>query len=230
MPIEWVRSVTDNNVPRMFYPGAGNSFTYLQGDVVGLMSGTSAQTDASPAGTARRFGANVGGAGASFPIVLASGVLGIVTAPVTSDASGNAITPTGPTGVLANVQPVLALNSMSNLAAPSIAAGVQRNVVPVAVADQNSVFQQRHKKGTRINDGLLGKLAALTFNSTTKEFEVDTTAGSPCVVITRIEKLTHDNYLWFDSSTFASDAFGAWVEFQFIDSVQALPNGLTYAT
>lgn len=218
--------------PDVDYRPLGNSFAYKSGDVVGIMSGTSGQTDASPAGTMRRLGAVVGGSAASFPIVLASGIWGVVWNDATADSSGNVVSQAAPTGVNPQVVPINAAgNSRSKLLsyAPAIA-GVQRAELSIWLADQNNYFVQRHKKGTRVNISLVGKLAALTYNATTLEFEVDTTGSNPTVVVEDVPPMYGDNRTYYDSATFATDTVGGWVVFRFIPSVQAQPAGLSYAS
>lgn len=218
-------------VPDVDYYPAGNGFAYKVGDVLGLMSGTSAQTDGSPAGTLRRLGAIVGGAAASFPIVLASGIIGIVGDDLTASAAGISTTPAAPTGVNPMVPAKLALPSRSDaLSGSNAIAGVQRSQTKVWLATDQNYFIQRHKKATRVNQTLVGALCALTYNAVTLEFEVDSTAGSPSVVIVDMAPTYGDNRTYYDSATFATDLFGAWVVFKFIPSVQASPLGLRYAT
>lgn len=197
-----------------------------------MMSGTSAQTDASPAGTMRRLGANVGGAAASFPIVLASGIWGVVWNDARVDASGNLISPAVPTGKNPQVEPTLALPSYSSgLSLTPPIAGAQRPGLTMFLANQNNYFIQRHKQGTRVNVGLVGKQCALTYNATRLEFEVDSTAGNPTVVIEDVPQFFGGSpNTFYDSSTFATDALGAFVVFRFLPSVQAQPGGLTYAS
>jgi len=208
---------------------AGNSFNYKYGDVVGIMSGTSVQADGSPAGTARRLGASVGGGAGSFPIILADGIYGIVRDDLSTDANGVVKTPAAPPGINPAVVPTPALPSRSAaLPLMPAVAGAQRSALMVYLLNGATYFIQRHKKGTRVNSALNGKQAALTYNTVTNEFEVDTTAGSPSVVVEGMAPTYNDNSKYYDSATFAIDAVGAWVVFRVLGTVAAEPNGLTY--
>lgn len=235
MPIRVWTGEAGTAMPVLDYYPAGNSFTYKSGDLLGLLSGTSAQTDGSPAGTLRRFGATQGGAAASFPPARANGMLGMVFNDLTANASGIGGTPAAPTGVNPAVPAVLAVPSFDRVQSLSPAiAGVQRSMVTVVLANDTNFFVQRHKKGTRVNQSLVGATAALTYNATTLEFEVDTTGVTPgtndYVVITDMCPFYNDNRTWYDSSTFATDAYGAWVVFQFLPAVMAAKLGLRYSS
>lgn len=232
MAIRFYKAMTGRGTPDVAYYPLGNSFAYLAGDVLGLLSGTSAQTDASPAGTVRRMGASVGGAAASFPLVLASGALGIAKDFATASAAGISTTPAAPSGVNPMFQPKLALPSRSDTYSGSDpVAGVVRSQIAVFLATDNNVFIQRIKKGTRTTSALRGTKCNLTYNATSLEFEVDVAiVANPFVEIVEVPPLYNDNRTYYDSATFATDNFGGWVAFRFLPSVQQITAGTTYAS
>jgi len=233
MSIRWYKSYRQDGEPDVDYYRVGNGFTYLSGDVLGMLSGTSAQSDASPAGTLRRLGASVGGTATAFPIIVASGIWGVAWNDATTDDNGNIITPSVPSTIDPSVPAILPLPAY-DLRHPAAApvAGVRRGQMGIWKATGVNVFIQRHKAGTRVNQLLVGKPANLTYNATTDEFEVDTTGASNknVVVITEVPPLYDDNITYYDSASYATDAVAGWVAFTFLPAVQGPVQGLMYSS
>ena len=194
------------------YP-AGNSMAALAGDVMGNTTGGLLSRRAT-AGT----------------ITAAGGILGFLVHSLTTDANGVASTPAAPTGVHPAVVPKLALTQYADRMsmAPPISAA-QRSMGMVYLANPFNVFIQRHKIGTRVNIGLVGKKCDFTWNTTTLEWEVDTTVTTVGMIeITEVPAHYMDNRTYYDSATFATDTKNAWVAFMVDPLLYAQAKGLSY--
>lgn len=199
--------------PDVGWSPVANSQTVLAGDVLGLTTG----------GLAERLG--------SAAITSGGGIWGFSVNDFTSDGSGNLINPSAPSGVAPGVPAQLALASYDRrvATAPPIA-GVQRGQAEYWTGNFRNIFIQRHKAGTRCNMSLVGKKCDLTWNSSTNEWEVDTTATSlNCIIISQFQfPLYKDNKTLWDSATYATDTYAAWVAFQVTPAFYAQALGLRY--
>lgn len=199
--------------PQDDYLMAGNSMAVLAGDLIGRNS--------SPAGTALR----------RTTITTGGGIYGFAADDITTDANGISSTPAAPSGVNPAFVAHFALNNYADRMFPSGAvAGAVRSLLRMALATSDNVFIQRHKAGVaRVNQSLVGLKCDLVYNSTTAEFEVDsTTTTLGCIEIVEVPPMYNDNRTLYDSATFATDALAAWCAFKVIASFQAQPNGLSY--
>ncbi len=165
-------------------------------------------------------------------ITSGGGIWGILVNDFTSDSDGNIINSAAPSGVNPGVPAQLALSSYDRRVRPNAPiAGVYRGLAEYWTPDSRNVFIQRHKAGTRVNDSLCGKKCDLVYNDTTNEWEVDTTATSVNdIVIYKTQfPMYNDNVQLFDSATFATDTYGAWIAFQIQPSFNAEALGLRYS-
>lgn len=211
--IRLYRSEESLGAPRLDYRPAGNSMAALAGDIMGLTTGGLLSRRA----TAGQITAN-------------GGVWGILVDDLTTDANGVASTPAAPSGVNPAVPAKLALTQRADSFSLAAAiAGVQRSQGRVYPALDGNVFIQRHKIGTRVNQSLIGKKCDFTWNTTTLEWEVDTTDTTVgMLTIVEIPPFYADNKTYYDSATYATDAKNAWVAFVIVPALQASLNGLRY--
>jgi hypothetical protein len=216
MGIRYVASIGNSGAPVVGWSPVGNSLSCLPGDVHGLTTG----------GFLNRLDDEGGQV-----ITAGGGIWGIGINTWTSDASGNLTNPAVPTGVNPNVPAQLALSSYNRRTyANEPIAGVYRGLAEYWKPDFNNVFIQRMKQGIRVNSSLVGKKCDLVYNDTTNEWEPDTSATSVNdIVISEIQfPLYKDNISLWDSATFATDTYGAWVAFQIVRAFDAEANGLRY--
>lgn len=213
MSIRMYKSDQSLGIPVEDYESCANSMAALAGDVFGLTTGGL---------WSRRTSITSGG-----------GVWGINKNDVTTDANGFATTPAAPTGVNPATQAHLAITQYADrlFAGAQTISGVTRSLANVWLANNANTFIQRHKKGTRCNNSIVGKLCDLVWNSTTLEFEVDTTTTTlSCIVVVEVPPTYADNLTkgYYDSASFASDAYGPWCAFKFVPAFQAQGQGLRY--
>ncbi len=206
--------------PKVSWDPMGASLTFKTGSVLGLTTGG-------------RLALLSGGGGQV--ITSDGGVWGVSVNNVVTDSAGRIIGPAAPAGIDPAVTPIFALPSYSMRVTPSSPiAGVRYGQGESWSPIETNFFIQRHKAGTRVNDSLCGKKCDLVWNATTTEWEVDSTATSvnDIVIAPSANQLPgyYDNLtgnLW-DSATFATDTYGAWVVFSFVPSFDAQLNGLRY--
>lgn len=216
MGIRLVALLGNTGAPQVGWSPVGASLTCLPGDVLGLTTG----------GLLNRLDDEGGQV-----ITSGGGIWGISINSFRSDASGNIINPAVPTGVNPNVPADLALSSYSRrVYANEPIAGDYNGLAEFWKPDFDNVFIQRHKQGTRVNSSLIGKKCDLVYNDTTNEWEVDTTATSVNdIVISEIQfPLYKDNITIWDSATFATDTYGAWIAFHVVPAFNAETLGLRY--
>lgn len=221
MGIRLANVVGNLGAPDVAYSPIGNSVTLKAGDLLGLTT----------AGLVGRLNNHSSGTVVSS----AGGVWGISVDDVTSDGSGNIITPSAPTGVDPGVPAVLAIPSYGRRVTPAFPiAGVRRGQVRLYKATNRNFFIQRHKAGTRVNGSLSGLKCDLTWNDTTLEWEVDSTSTSVGSIVIAPANMQlpwyYDNKTLYDSATYATDASGAWVVFQIAAAADAEDNGLRYSS
>ena len=220
--ITCVNGLIGMGAPVVSWNPFANSQAILAGDVEGLTTG----------GLLERLG--------SGAITTGGGIWGIAANADTTDGSGNIVSPSLPSGISPGVPPVFAIPSYGRRVVPAAPiAGVQRGQGQSYLACPQNFFIQRHKKGTRVNDSLIGKICNLTWNGSAGangEWEVDSTATNVGDIVIAPWQLPYwyDNGpsalgkgLW-DSATFATDNLGAWVVFQVSPSFQASNLGLRY--
>lgn len=210
----------EGRTPRSAWLPTGVSIIWKAGDVVGETTG----------GLAGLLNNHAGGT----IIAAANGIAGIASDDNTSDSNGRWQSRALPTGVDPSVPAHLAIDSYGMRVTPAAPiAGVRKSQMKLWTVTGN-YFIQRHKQGTRVNDSLCGKLCDLTWNDTTLEWEVDTTSTSVNSIVVASADLQMVNYkdnttLW-DSATFASDTYGAWVVFSIVPTQDALTRGLRYSS
>ena len=159
------------------------------------------------------------------------GVWGVLINNFTSDADGNIINSAAPANVSPTVPAQLALSSYNRRILPNDSiSGVVRGMAQFWTPDFRNVFIQRQKQGTRINSSYCGKKCDLVYNDATNEWEVDVSATSVGdIIVSQFQyPLYKDNNSLWDSASFATDDFGAWVAFQFNPAFNAEQNGLRY--
>lgn len=215
MGIRLVATV-DGQRPDVVWSPVGASLTVLSGDVQGLTTG----------GLLNRLDDEGGQV-----ITTGGGIWGISVNDYSSDASGNLTNPAVPTGVNPNVTAQLALSSYNRrVYANQPIAGDYNGLAELWTSKFSNIFIQRMKQGIRVNGSLVGKKCDLVYNDTTNEWEVDTSATSVNdIVISNVQfPLYKDNKSLWDSATFATDTFGAWVAFQIVPAFYAESLGLRY--
>lgn len=219
MAIDCINVLAGVGAPDVGWIPIGNSVTMLAGDVVGETTG----------GLAGKL------TGSGTAITAAGGIFGFAANGITSDSSGRVTTPSAPSGVDPGVPAILPLPSYSARVPPAAPiAGTRRSQVQCWLASGSNYFIQRHKAGTRVNDSLCGLKCDLTWNSTTSEWEVDstvTTIGEIVIAPAGLQLvLWKDNRTLWDSSTYATDTYNAWVVFQVLPTLNASKYGLRYAS
>lgn len=213
MSIKLVAVDGSRGEPQVRWSPVGASQTVLSGDMFGLTTG----------GLLKRLG--------SGDLTSGGGIWGFGVNDYISNSAGDITAPAIPTGVNPNVRPVLGMESYNRrVYANQPIAGDYNGLAQVWDGDPRNIFIQRHKVGTRVNASLIGKKCDLVWNATTLEWEVDTTATSVnCVVVSSIQfPLYRANTTLWDSSTFATDAKGAWIAFQIVPAFDAGSLGLRY--
>lgn len=214
MAIRLYKSSYSLGAPHMDYLRAGNSMTVLAGDVIGVLS-------SSPIGTASRRATLTSG----------GGIWGIAASDLTTDSNGNVQSPAFSSTIDTAIQPILALPAYASRLSPAgtVAGTARRAQLDVYLADDSNIFIQRHKAGTRVNQSLVGIKCDLVYNAVTLEWEVDTgTTSSGMIVIEEVPPFYADNRTLYDSATFATDTYGAWLAFKVVPAWQGQPNGLRY--
>lgn len=200
--------------PAVGWSPVATTQTVLAGDVLGLTTG----------GLLERLG--------SGAITSGGGIWGFALNDFKSDSNGDLTNPSTPSGVNGQVPAQLALSSYDRrvLATDAIAGDVNGQA-EYWKSDFRNIFIQRHKLGTRVNSSLIGKKCDLTWNGTTSEWEVDTTATSlNCIVISQFQlPRFKDNTTYWDSATYATDTLAAWVCFQVVPAFDAEQLGLRYS-
>ncbi len=205
-------------VPDVGWSPVANSQTCLSGDVVGLTTG----------GLISRLDDEGGQV-----ITSGGGIWGILVNDFTSNSAGAIQNPAAPSGVAANVPANLALGSYSQRIRPNQPiSGVFRGMAEYWSSNPQNIFIQRHKQGTRVNASLCGKKCDLVYNDTTNEWEVDTTATSVNDIVIAAAEFQvptyRDNTTYWDSATFATDTYGAWIAFSVVPAFYAEALGLRY--
>lgn len=221
MSIHLANVIGGVGAPDVAWLPTGVSIIWKAGDVVGETTG----------GLAGLLNNHAGGT----PIAAVSGIFGIAVNDDTSDANGRWVSPSVATGIDPSVPAVLALPTYGRRVTPAPPiAGVRKSQMECWLASPNNYFIQRHKQGTRVNDSLAGKLCDLTWNDTTLEWEVDTTSTAVNSIVVAPAGLQlplyRDNTTLWDSATFATDTYGAWLVFQFVPTQDASKYGLRYAS
>lgn len=224
MGIQCVNATLGIGDPQTVYLPMSNSMQGLPGDVFGLTTG----------GLALRLDDEGGQV-----ITSGGGIYGIAQDSYASNSAGGVTTPAGPSGVASNVPANLAIGSYGQRVPPAAPiAGVARGQVRAFGVGAGNYFIQRHKQGTRVNDSLCGKKCDLVYNDTTNEWEVDTTATSVNDIVIAPANFQmpgwYDNGpnfanhgLW-DSASYATDTYGAWIVFTVVPAFNAEANGLRY--